>query len=84
MRFHSLDGTEDIGSLIPSLTEHREVLGLPFFRPGVNQLLEKGFPPMKVGQGQHGADGLAQPLTHFINRLLDLFHDQAAAFKSFG
>jgi hypothetical protein len=81
---HSLDGTEDIGALVPSLTEHREVLGFPFLRPRVNQLLEKGFPSVKVGEGQHGADGLPQPLTHLIHRLLDLLDDQPAACKSFG
>ena len=68
MRFHSLDGTEDIGALVRACVQHREVPRFQFFRAGVDQLSEKWFPTVQVRQGQHRADGLAQPLTDLIER----------------
>ena len=76
--------TQDIGSLAPFFMQHGQVPGFPFLRARVNQLLEKLFPPVKVREGQHRADRLAQPLTDLIKGLLDLLHDQPAAFEAFG
>ena len=84
MRCHSLDGTEDIGSLVPSLMQHGEVPGFPFLGARVDQLLQKLFTSAKVCQRQHRANRLAQPLTHLIERLLDLSHHKPAACEAFG
>ena len=82
--FHSLDGTEHIGALVRAFWQHREVPRFQFFRAGVDQLVDKLFPTVQVRQGQHRTDGLAQPLTHLIQGLLHLLHDEPAAFEAFG
>ena len=60
------------------------MLGFPFLGAGVDQRLKKLFPSMEIRQGEHRADGLPQPLTDLIERLLNLLHDEPAAFKPFG
>ena len=76
--------TQDIRSLIPYLMHHAHMLPVPFLGARVDQLLEKWLAPVKVGESQHPANGVSEPLAHVIDGLLHLLHHQPTAFEAFG